>query len=59
MSDMSSAVLGAVWILSVLTIIVIFGAETAHSTGRLVWPILGLFYVVGSVICWLSKVGKG
>lgn len=59
MTDRSSALLGAVWILSVLVIIVVFGAETAHSTGRLVLSIVGLFYVVGSVLCWLSKFGKG
>ena len=57
--ELGSALLGAVWILSVLAIIVIFGVETAHSTGRLVLSILGLFYVVGSVICWLLKLGKG
>lgn len=58
MSDRSSAVLGGFWILSVLSIIVIFAAETADSTGRVVLTLLGFFYVVGSVLCWLSRFGK-
>jgi len=50
--------LGGFWILSVFGIIVCFGVVTARSTGLVALPVIGLLYVLGSAICWLSKVGK-